>query len=226
MRRCASEPSISCVLLDAATGDVLALVSSQVSTRPRFSTGFPQALWHELATDPRARSSTRRSAASIRPDRRSSRWWRSPRLQPAPSRGSAITCPGYLEFGDATFHCWRKGGHGTLHLRDAIKKSCDVFFYENGAAGPQLAGEGARSAGWGVARCYDARRLDQRYRELAVQRPASSTPHPSPSATPSPLRGEGAPVAACTLALSASSPQSPPENPSRSRAPRYVRARR
>jgi penicillin-binding protein 2 len=41
-----------------------------------------------------------------------------------------INCPGYLELGDATFHCWKKGGHGTLRLRDAIKESCDVFFYE------------------------------------------------------------------------------------------------
>jgi len=43
---------------------------------------------------------------------------------------TAFSCPGYLELGDATFHCWQKNGHGTLHLRDAIKKSCDVFFYE------------------------------------------------------------------------------------------------
>jgi penicillin-binding protein 2 len=43
---------------------------------------------------------------------------------------TAITCPGYVQLGDARFHCWRHGGHGTLRLRDAIKKSCDVFFYE------------------------------------------------------------------------------------------------
>ena len=43
---------------------------------------------------------------------------------------TAITCPGYLELGDATFHCWQQGGHGTLRLHDAIKQSCDVFFYE------------------------------------------------------------------------------------------------
>ena len=41
-----------------------------------------------------------------------------------------ITCPGYFELGNATFHCWKHGGHGTLRLRDAIKNSCDVFFYE------------------------------------------------------------------------------------------------
>src|SRR5205814_9458650 len=38
--------------------------------------------------------------------------------------------PGHLALGDATFHCWRKGGHGTVRLRDAIKRSCDVYFYE------------------------------------------------------------------------------------------------
>jgi len=43
---------------------------------------------------------------------------------------TAISCPGYLELGSATFHCWRKGGHGTVRLRDAIKRSCDVYFYE------------------------------------------------------------------------------------------------
>ena len=31
---------------------------------------------------------------------------------------------------NARFHCWRKGGHGTLDLRGGLKNSCDVFFYE------------------------------------------------------------------------------------------------
>src|SRR6266478_4127340 len=52
-RRCASEPSISCVLLDAVTGDVLALVSSPSFDPTLFSTGLTPALWQELLTDPR-----------------------------------------------------------------------------------------------------------------------------------------------------------------------------
>jgi penicillin-binding protein 2 len=39
-------------------------------------------------------------------------------------------CPGYFDLGNARFHCWRKGGHGTLNLRGGLKNSCDVFFYQ------------------------------------------------------------------------------------------------
>ncbi len=38
-------------------------------------------------------------------------------------------CPGHFQIGNAVFHCWKKGGHGTLSMRRAIKESCDVFFY-------------------------------------------------------------------------------------------------
>lgn len=33
---------------------------------------------------------------------------------------------------NATFRCWRGGGHGTLDLVDAIKHSCNVYFYQSG----------------------------------------------------------------------------------------------
>ena len=41
-----------------------------------------------------------------------------------------FNCPGFFDLGNARFHCWRKGGHGTLNLRGGLKNSCDVFFYE------------------------------------------------------------------------------------------------
>ena len=48
-RRCASEPSVSCVLLDAVAGDVLALVSSPSFDPTLFSTGLTPTLWQELS---------------------------------------------------------------------------------------------------------------------------------------------------------------------------------
>ena len=29
-----------------------------------------------------------------------------------------------------TYHCWKDTGHGIVNLRDALKVSCDTFFYE------------------------------------------------------------------------------------------------
>jgi len=131
MKRCAIEPSISCVVLDAVAGDVLALVSSPSFDPMMFSTGLTAAAWQELATDPR-NPLTDKAVSGLYPPGSTFK----PMAALAALEGgtitpdTAITCPGYLELGDATFHCWQKAGHGTLHLRDAIKKSCDVFFYE------------------------------------------------------------------------------------------------
>ena len=52
-QRCSAEQSVSCVLLDAVTGDVLALVSSPSFDPAPFSTGLTPAMWQELSNDPR-----------------------------------------------------------------------------------------------------------------------------------------------------------------------------
>src|SRR5581483_12355561 len=41
-----------------------------------------------------------------------------------------FSCGGGFYFGGRTFHCWKRGGHGTLDLRGAIQHSCDVYFYQ------------------------------------------------------------------------------------------------
>jgi len=39
-------------------------------------------------------------------------------------------CRGSIRFGGHTHRCWKRGGHGWMNMKDAIKHSCDVFFYE------------------------------------------------------------------------------------------------
>lgn len=43
-----------------------------------------------------------------------------------------VYCPGYymLPKVDHRYRCWKKWGHGKINLRDAIKESCDVYFYD------------------------------------------------------------------------------------------------
>jgi penicillin-binding protein 2 len=130
-KRCNSEQSVSCVLLDAVTGDVLALVSSPSYDPMLFSAGLTQAMWQELSTDPRNALSNKAIGGLYPPGSTFKPMVALAALESgAITADTAITCPGYLELGDATFHCYLKGGHGTLHLHEAIKKSCDVFFYE------------------------------------------------------------------------------------------------
>jgi penicillin-binding protein 2 len=50
---------------------------------------------------------------------------------------SHYDCTGSVPYGDRLFHCWiaEKGGsHGVLGLADALKVSCDCFFYQYGNA--------------------------------------------------------------------------------------------
>ncbi|MDD5348612.1 MAG: penicillin-binding protein 2 [Chthoniobacteraceae bacterium] len=48
-----------------------------------------------------------------------------------------FTCSGSVEYGGRSFHCWiseHGGSHGRLTLPDAIKVSCNAFFYQYGNA--------------------------------------------------------------------------------------------
>ena len=45
------------------------------------------------------------------------------------SKDWKINCNGKYEFYDKTFRCWKEDGHGTVDLNDAIKKSCNIYFY-------------------------------------------------------------------------------------------------
>jgi penicillin-binding protein 2 len=41
-----------------------------------------------------------------------------------------VVCTGGWYFGGRTWHCHKKGGHGAQNMHDAIKNSCDVYFYQ------------------------------------------------------------------------------------------------
>ena len=41
-----------------------------------------------------------------------------------------VHCKGKIEMYGQTYHCWKKKGHGVVNLREAMKQSCDTYFYE------------------------------------------------------------------------------------------------
>jgi penicillin-binding protein 2 len=41
-----------------------------------------------------------------------------------------VFCGGYTEVARRRFHCWKRGGHGGVKMRDSLKFSCDVYYYD------------------------------------------------------------------------------------------------
>ena len=41
-----------------------------------------------------------------------------------------VNCTGKTEMYGQTYHCWKEKGHGVVNLKEAMKQSCDTYFYE------------------------------------------------------------------------------------------------
>ena len=41
-----------------------------------------------------------------------------------------VFCMGKMRLGNRLFHCWKRRGHGMMNMRDALKNSCDTYFYD------------------------------------------------------------------------------------------------
>ncbi len=46
------------------------------------------------------------------------------------SPNQKVRCTGKMEMYGHTYHCWKEKGHGIMDLRNGIKQSCDIYFYE------------------------------------------------------------------------------------------------
>ncbi len=91
------------------------------------------------------------------------------------SRSTAF-CNGSYQVGNRKFRCWNRWGHGTENLEEALRDSCDVFFYHYGLTmGVDLMAEWASRMGMGMPTGIDlpgeipgtvaGREWKQRYRK-------------------------------------------------------------
>lgn len=130
-QRCIAEGSVASILMDAPTGEILAMVSVPAYDPASFAAGLTASAWSQLSDDPLKPLLDKAIAGTYAPGSTFK-----PMVALAALDAGVITpdtrftCPGFFQLGDSVFHCWQKHGHGTLDLRDAIKHSCDVFFFE------------------------------------------------------------------------------------------------
>jgi len=129
-QRLAAEPSAAAVILDVRNGDVLALGSTPSFDPSAFSRGLTVAEWQQLSTDPLRPLANKAIAGQYAPGSTFKMLVALAALKAGIEPGHRVSCPGVYTVGNARFHCWKKGGHGSMNMFDAIKYSCDVFFYD------------------------------------------------------------------------------------------------
>lgn len=52
-------------------------------------------------------------------------------LEAGLSENQGVFCSGEFEFGNRKFRCWKSWGHGSMGLVDALRESCDDYFYKH-----------------------------------------------------------------------------------------------
>ena len=120
----------SVVVLDIVTGDVLAMVSSPGYDPNQFLLGISRDQWKMLSTDPdiplmnKSISNQYPAGSTFKPVTALAGL-----KAGVINEHTSIYCPGYMQFGSKTFHCWKEGGHGAMDVRSAMMQSCNVFFY-------------------------------------------------------------------------------------------------
>jgi penicillin-binding protein 2 len=124
------DESASCVVMDCRNGAVLAMVSNPSFDPSLFNAGISQAQWIEWTKDRKAPLINKAAAGLYAPGSTFKMVVALAGLEArAISPYDGIDCPGYLDYGTARFHCWKRGGHGVLDLQGGLKNSCDVYFY-------------------------------------------------------------------------------------------------
>jgi penicillin-binding protein 2 len=118
------------VLMDVHTGEVLVLASHPGFDSNAFVGGVSGDLWRNLNSNPTAPLLNKCVSGTYSPGSTFKMMTAIAGLESgALTERTAFSCGGALHLGGAVLHCWKRGGHGTLAVRDAIKQSCDVFFY-------------------------------------------------------------------------------------------------
>lgn len=129
-QRLASEVSGSVAVLDVHTGEVLALCSYPAFEPQAFVGGLTLADWRALVTDPLTPLVNKAIGGEYPPGSTFKMMVALAALEAGISPDHEVYCPGHVTLGRHRFHCWKRWGHGSLALVDAIAQSCDVYFYE------------------------------------------------------------------------------------------------
>ncbi len=119
------------VVLDIHTGEILALVSVPSFDANLFVDGISIKNWNTLLYDEKKPLHNKAITGQYSPGSTFKIAVALAALEEGIITPSTTSfCSGKMNLGNHLFHCWRHSGHGKQNVIDAIKNSCDIFFYE------------------------------------------------------------------------------------------------
>lgn len=123
----------SIVAIDPNSGAVLVMANSPVFDQEKFIRGLKKDEWQALSKDPRHPLLNRAIGAAYPPGSTYKAIVALAGLKEGViTPETTFSCPGYYQYGDRKYRCWRDHGHGSVDLERAIIQSCDVYFYQTG----------------------------------------------------------------------------------------------
>ncbi|SFR10370.1 penicillin-binding protein 2 [Poseidonocella sedimentorum] len=123
--------SASAVVLDCQTGDLLAIASAPSFDPNLFVRGISVADYAQLR-DNDHRPLASKAVQDAYPPGSTFKMVTALAALEAGIAGpnDTVYCPGHMEVSGRRFHCWKRGGHGTMDLNTSLRESCDVYFYD------------------------------------------------------------------------------------------------
>ena len=125
------DKSGSVCVMDIFSGDIVSMVSSPTFDSNKFVHGINQKDWLALIED-KKKPLINKSLSGLYPPGST--------IKPIVALSAlendvispkfVVKCSGSMELYGQTYHCWKEKGHGYMDLRNAIKQSCDIYFYE------------------------------------------------------------------------------------------------
>ncbi len=121
------------LVLKPATGEVLAMVSYPTYNANFFHDEGGSDYFTEVSLDPRGSFINRTIQAQASPASTFKVLMTTAVIEEkAFPIDQTVYDPGYRQYGDRVFKCWKQFGHGEVALFEALAESCNVFFYTMG----------------------------------------------------------------------------------------------
>jgi penicillin-binding protein 2 len=138
------------VVMDCRTGDLLCMASSPSFDANQFARGLSAAEYAALARYERKPLLNKVMTGTYPPGSTFKPTVALAALSAGVDPETRVNCSGGWHWGGRTWRCWKHGGHGSQNMHEAIKNSCDIYFYQTALRiGPDPIAQAAHAMGFG-----------------------------------------------------------------------------